>query len=233
LSSEHAAPAASEGDRSLAALMPAVLAAGTERRFAHLTLADDPFVHRLTPDNAREAVGCALAAGQAAAEMVTAKWGRDPEGIAACLKVPVTKSEQPAQTGRAVLFSEYGNRPPTIILHMHSVAEANRLIHDHHLEAMLGVADVGPMHLAHELYHHLEGRQLTPGTAGFRIQTGRLGPFRFRTGLPSLSEIAADRFGGAILGLTTPPKALSFLTIHALNSEYAWGLLQRLRTLPD
>jgi hypothetical protein len=153
--------------------------------------------------------------------------------IADCLKVSVTKSEEPAQTGRAMLFSEYGYRPPSIILHMHSVAEANRLIHDHHLEAMLGVADVGPVHLAHELYHHLEGRQLTPGTAGFRIQTGQLGPFRFRTGLPSLCEIAADRFGGAVLGLATPPKALSFLTIHALNSEYAWGLLRRLRTLPE
>jgi hypothetical protein len=226
-------PAASEEERSLAALMTAVLAAGTERRLAHLTLADDPFVHRLTPEAAREAVGCALSAGHAAAEMVTAKWGRDPEGIAACLQIPITKSEQPARTGRAVLFSEYGNRPPSIILHMHSVGEANRLIHEHNLEGMLGVADVGPVHLAHELYHHLEGRRLTPGTAGFRIQTGRLGPFRFRTSLPSLSEIAADGFGGAVLGLTTPPKALSFLTIHALNSEYAWGLLQRLRSLPE
>ena len=58
------------------------------------------------------------------------------------------------------------------------------------------------------------------------------GPVRFRSGLPSLSEIAADRFAAALLGLTIPAKALSFLTVHALNREYAWELLDRLRDFP-
>lgn len=212
--------------------MQAVLTAGTERRFAHLTLLDDPFVHRLTPDMAREAIGCAFAAGQAAAELAVMRWGRDPEGVAAAVHVPITRSDEPAQTGRAVLFSEYGNRPPSIILHVHSVAEANRLIRDHALDQLLGVADVGPVHLAHELYHHLEGHRLITGTSGFRLQTGRLGPIRFRTGLPSLSEIAADRFAASLLGFRVPPRALAFITIHALNSSYAWDLVGRLQELP-
>jgi len=231
-SSEHAAPADCDPARSLAALMQSVVASGTERRCAHLTLLEDPFYHRLAPGRERDAVDFGLTAGQVAAEMAAEKWGREPEAIASALKVPVAHSEAPAQTGRSVLFSEYGDRPPSITLHMRSVEEANRLVRSHHLERLLGVSDVGPIHLAHELYHHLEAQRLTPGTAGFRIQTGRLGPLRFRTGLPSISEIAADRFAAGLLDLTVPPKAVEFLTIYSLNPDYAWESLARLQALP-
>lgn len=212
--------------------MTAVRAEGTERRFGHLALSGDPFVHRLTADQAHQAVEAALAAGQAAAEMATTTWGRDPAEISASLKVPITHDEEPARTGRSVLFSEYGNRPPSIILHRHSVAEANRLIREHDLGSVLGLTDVGPVHVTHELYHHLEDRRLISGTAGFRIQTGRLGPLRFRSGLPTLSEIAADRFAAAVLRLHVPPKALGLITIYAMDSGYAWSLLARLREFP-
>ena len=231
--SEHAAPAACPDDRSLTALMGAVVAVGTEWRCAHLTLSEDPFYRRLAPGRESEAVDFGLAAGWAAAAMTMEKWGREPEGIAAALQVPVGRSEAPAQTGRAVLFSEYGDRPPSITLHMRSIEEANRLIREHDLERMLGLSDVGPVHLAHEIYHHLESQRLTPGTAGFRIQTGRLGPLRFRTGLPSLSEIAADRYAAALLGLSVPPKAIEFVTVYSLNPAYAWDLLARLEALPS
>jgi hypothetical protein len=212
--------------------MRAVLAVGTERRLAYLALQDDPFFHRLPPGGDRDAVDSGLAAGETAAETAVRSWGRDPEGIAAALHVPIIRTHEAARTGRAILFSEYGNRPPSIVLHMWSVEEANRLIRDHDCEAILGLGDVGPVHLAHELYHHLEAQRLTPGTARFRIQTGRVGPLRFRTGLPSLAEIAADRFASVLLGLSVPARALSFVTIHALNSDYAWAVLARLQELP-
>jgi len=231
-SSVHAAPADSDPGRSLAALMQAVVASGTGRRCAHLTLLEDPFFHRLAPGSENEVVEFGLASGQVAAEMAVERWGRAPEAIAAALQVRVTRSQAPAETGRSVLFSEYGNRPPSITLHMHSVGEANRLIRSQDLEAPLGVSDVGPIHLAHELYHHLEAQRLTPGTAGYRIQTGRLGPIRFRTGLPSLPEIAADCFAMGLLGLVVPPKAIEFITIYSLNPDYAWDVLARLQALP-
>jgi hypothetical protein len=230
--SEHAAPAACPDDRSLTALMGTVVAAGTEQRCARLTLSEDPFYRRLAPGRESEAVGFGLAVGQAAAAMTMETWGREPEDIAAALQVPVARSEALAQTGRAVLFSEYGDRPPSITLHMQSIQEANRLIREHDLAGMLGLSDVAPVHLAHELFHHLESQRLTPGTAGFRIQTGRLGPLRFRTGLPSLSEIAADHFAVALLDLSVPPKAIEFVTVYSLNPVYAWELLARLQALP-
>lgn len=208
------------------------MAEGTERRLAHLTLLDDPFVRRLQPGTEQGLIDFALAAGQAASEMATGNWGRRPEGIAASLDVPIIRSDGPAQAGHSVLFSEYGNQPPAITLYTESVEEANQLIRANRLEEMIGIADVTPIHLAHELYHHLEAQKLILGTAQFRIQTHRLGPLRLTTSLPSLSEIAADHFATALLALKVPPKAIEFITLWDLDPDYAWSLLKRLQTLP-
>jgi hypothetical protein len=216
----------------LPALMAEVVPVGTERRFAHLMLRDDPFFGRLPPRADQEAIDFALAAGQTAADRVVPQYGRAPEAMAASLRVPVTHSDQVTQAGKTILFSEYSDRPPSITIYTRSVNEANRLIRDNGLSESLGIADLAPMHLAHELYHHLEARKLTGGTAGFRIQTFGLGPLRLSTGLPSLCEIAADRFALVVLGLKVPPKVMQFVTIHRHNSEYAWHLLEELRRFP-
>jgi hypothetical protein len=225
-------PADSNSTRSLLALMRVVVAEGTEQRLAHLTLRDDPFARWLQPESEQGVIDFALAAGQAAAEIAIGNWGRRPEGVAATLRVPITRSRGSAQIGRSVLFSEYGSRPPAITLYAQSVERANLLIQAHHLEEVVGIADVAPLHLAHELYHHLEAQKLILGTAQFRIQTHRLGPLRLTTGLPSLSEIAADRLATALLELKVPPKAVEFITLWDLDPEYAWSLLTRLQTLP-
>jgi hypothetical protein len=217
---------------SLPALMAEVVTVGTERRFAHLMLKGDPFFGRLPPRADQEAIDFALAAGQAAANRVVPQYGRAPEAIAAALRVPVMHNDQVPQTGKTILFSEYSDRPPSITIYMRSVNEANRLIRDNGLSASLGISDLAPMHLAHELYHHLEARKLTGGTAGFRIQTFALGPLHLSTDLPSLCEIAADRFASVVLGLKVPPKVMQFITIHRHNRGYAWQLLEELQRLP-
>jgi len=216
----------------LLALMAEVVAVGTERRFAHLMLKDDPFFGRLPRRSYQEAIDFAFAAGQTAADRVMPQYGHKPEAIAAALQVHVTRSDQWTQTGNTILFSEYSDHPPSIKIYTSSVNEANRLIQDNGLSESLGIDDLTPMHLAHELYHHLEATKLTGGTAGFRIQTFRLGPFGLSTGLPSLCEIAADRFALAVLGLKVPPKAMEFITVYRHNREYAWNLLEELQRLP-
>ena len=218
--------------RSLLTLMQRVVAEGTERRLAHLTLLDDPFIRRLPNGAEQGVIDFALAAGQTAAQMTIGRWGQRPEGIAAALGVPITCRSGSARVGRSVLFSEYGNRPPSIILYTQSLEEANQLIQSNRLEEIVGVTDVAPLHLAHELYHHLEAQKLVLGTAQFRIQTHRLGPLRLTTGLPSLSEIAADRFSAVLLDLKVPPKEFEFITFFRLDPDYAWSLLVRLQALP-
>lgn len=232
LSSEPEERAGSRDDGSLRELIGGVVAAASERRLAHLTLQEDPFFPRLQAGAAEEAVDFAVAAGQAAADTTRLQWGLDPESVAAALGVPVTRDQRKARAGKMVLFSEYGDRPPSITLHMDSLGEVNRLIHEHGLEELLGVDDVAPVHLAHEIYHHLEAKKLTPGTAPFTIENVRVGPLRVRTKLPSLSEIAADRFAMALLRLKVHPRVLQFVTVHAHNPALAVSQLERLKSLP-
>jgi hypothetical protein len=214
-------------------LMERVIREGTERRFAHLTLQEDPFFHRLRPEMHRQALDFGLAAGQEAADQAMERYEREPEAMAAVLRVSVVRSGEQPQAGPMVHFSEYREKPPQITLYRRSTAEANQLIQENHLEDLLGLGDVEPLHLAHELYHHLEAKRLTPGASRFRLESFRLGPLRFRTGLPSLSEIAADRFAMRVLKLRVPPKATQLITIYVHNPDYAWSFLTRLQSLPE
>lgn len=218
---------------SLHDLMERAAREGTERGFAYLTLQEDPFFHRLRPERQREAVHFGLTAGQEAAAQALERYGREPEAMAGVLRISVVRSEEQPQAGPMVHFSEYREKPPKITLYRRSMAEANQLIQDHQLEGLLGLADVEPLHLAHELYHHLEAKKLTSGVSRFRLETFHLGPLRFRTGLPSLSEIAADRFAMGVLKLRVPPKATQLITIYARNPDYAWTFLTRLRNMPE
>jgi hypothetical protein len=214
-------------------LMVRVVREGTERHFAHLTLREDPFFHRLSPEMLPEAVDFGLNAGAGAAETAAERYGREPVSMAAAIRIAVIRSDGSPRAGSMVHFSEYREKPPEVTLYRRSMAEANQLIQEHDLEGLLGFADVEPIHLAHELYHHLEAKKLIPGVSRFRLETFRLGPIRFRTGLPSLSEIAADGFALRLLGLKVAPKAVQLLTIYAHNPDYAWSFLERLRSLPS
>jgi hypothetical protein len=220
-------------ERGLRDLMERVVREGTERLFAHLALREDPFFHRLPPEMRPGAVDFGLNAGAGAAETAAQRYGRDPLSMAEALRIAVSRSDDSPQAGSMVHFSEYREKPPQVTLHRRSMAEANQLIQEHDLEGLLGLADVEPIHLAHDLYHHLETKKLIPGASRFRLETFRLGPIRFRTGLPSLSEIAADGFALRLLGLKVPPKAVQLLTIYAHNPDYAWSFLERLRGLPS
>ena len=220
-------------ERGLRDLMERVVREGTERLFAHLTLREDPFFHRLPPEMHPEAVDFGLNAGAGAAETAAQRYGRDPLSMAEALRIAVSRSDDSPRARSLVHFSEYREKPPEVTLYRRSIAEANQLIQEHGLEGLLGFADVEPIHLAHELYHHLETKKLIPGASRFRLETFRLGPIRFRTGLPSLSEIAADGFALRLLGLKVPPKAVQLLTIYAHNPDYAWSFLERLRGLPS
>ncbi|MHB1415498.1 MAG: hypothetical protein ACYC1C_09610, partial [Chloroflexota bacterium] len=171
--------------------------------------------------------------GAAAVDLAVTKYGRQPEALTAALGLSVVFSDDKAQAGQSVYFSEYAEKRATITIYRQSIGEVNELIKTAGLRDLLGLEDVAPVHLAHEVYHHLELKGLTPGTRRFQVRTHSIGPLRLHTGLPSLSEIAADRFAAGILALAVPPRALQFITIYSRNADYAWDLLGRLKALPD
>jgi len=102
-------------------------------------------------------------------------------------------------------IAEYASRPPAIRLFAESVRA-------------VGAADpslsVSGIYLAHELYHHLEATGLEPASAQARVTLARLGRWRWESGIPALSEIAAHAFAQALLDLPFFPGALDRFAVR-------------------
>jgi hypothetical protein len=160
---------------------------------------------RLAEDARPAAVRQALAAGRETARRLRAAHGTaDPFVLAARLQVAVSWCGEPPGLGSIVRIAEYLPRPPAIRL----FAESLRAV---------GAADpslaVAGIYVAHELYHHLEATGLAPASAPARVTLARLGRWRWESGIPALSEIAAHAFAQALLDLVFFPGALDRLAV--------------------
>ncbi len=216
---------------TLSELVRALLHEGTPARFGRFTLDEDPLVRRLK-GREQEALAVALQAGETAAREVAVSYGRDPERALEALGVKLVREESDGQFGHVIPLSVYQSKPPTITLQMSTIELVRQLILENRLADNLGLSDISPIQIAHELYHHLEAQKLTEGTSGFRRDIIRLGPIRWGTGFPSLSEVAADRFAVALLETKAHPKIIQAMLIHKHNADYAWQVRDQIRDYP-
>ena len=91
------------------------------------------------------------------------------------------------------------------------------------------VADVTPVFVAHELYHHFDCmRDEPPLAARHRVALLRFGPVRWTSGLVSLAEIAAGAFAQHLLGLRYHPKILDLLTLFDAAPRAAQRMVESL-----
>ena len=193
-----------------------------------LMLCEDP-VYRKIPEHLRpEAVFRAAAFGRKAIEGLAERFGtRGPGTIARGLGAQVVLSQEPHVFGKVVRTSTYAHRSRTITIFTGAVDEMNRMLSEE-LGGVLGLRDVAPVYLAHELFHHLEEDRLGRAANCLQITTLKLGPLVLRSGIGQMSEIAADAFSQALLGLRTAPRLLDYVTVWIHNPEAS---LRRLRAL--
>ncbi len=161
-------------------------------RWGLARLADDHIGRRLDHERRAAAVRVAVTHGTEAARAYRAAGQADPHRLAAVLRVEVVWSDESPALGTMLRIAEYQPRPATIRLFAGPIATIRASAHP------LPVADI---YLAHELFHHLEATALGPASALARVTLGRLGPWRWDSGVPALSEIAAHAFAQALLGL--------------------------------
>ncbi len=182
-------------------------------------LQEDP-VYRKIPDALRcEAVARAAAFGQQASRAATERCGiSDPAVLADKVGATVVYSQDPHVFGKVVRTSTYTARTKTITLFAGAIEEMDRILAGAVGEA-LGVHAVGPVYLAHELFHHLEESELGRAADRLQVTTLKLGPLVLRSGIGQMSEIAADAFAQALLGLRPAPRVLDYLTIWIHNPE--------------
>jgi hypothetical protein len=207
-------------DSEIASLVEAVLRQKTAEDLWALMLCEDPVYGKIPKDLRREAVLRAAQFGRQASEGVVARLGTmDPMAIVQALEVRLSWSDEPHVFGKIVRTSTYAHRTRTITIYTGSVEEMNRALAAPDLLSLLEVRDVGPVYIAHELFHHLEEEGLGRAANLFRIVTLKLGPFALRSGIGQLSEIAADAFTQKLLGLRAAPRLLDYLTVWIHNPE--------------
>lgn len=186
-----------------------------------LMLKSDLHAARLDDRAQRAAVIDALADGTAAARNLRKRFpGLSPRRIAGELLVPVTTTDDDPMVGSIWRFAEYRPRPPRVLLYTRGLAPVERALARAPAARLLGEATVEDVFVAHELYHHTEAtRAEKPIARRHQVTLFQIGKWRWRTGIATLSEIAAGSFAQALLDLPCHPKVLDFLAGEVIGSS--------------
>ena len=165
---------------------------------------------RLDEPTQLAAVSAALADGATTARDLRRRFaGLPPCDIAHELGIAVVAIDEEPLVGSIWRFAEYRPRPPKIILYTRGLEPLDRALAGGLAAQMLDAATTEDVFVAHELYHHAEAiRSDVPIARRYQATLFRIGNWRWRTGIATLSEIAAGSFAQALLGLPCHPKTL-------------------------
>jgi len=175
----------------------------------------DPHAQLLDHATKLAAVSAALAEGTGTAEALRARFpDLAPHGIARELGVPIETIDDDPAVGSLWRFAEYRGRPARIVLYRRGLAPLDRAVGDGLAVRLLGQATPQEVFVAHELFHHIEAtRSDIPMARRYRPTLFRIGRWHWRTGIATLSEIAAGGFARAAIerarSATTRPSAPS------------------------
>ncbi|MFI5338329.1 MAG: hypothetical protein ACHQ7N_00630 [Candidatus Methylomirabilales bacterium] len=201
-------------------LVSAALQRGVDFEMRAGMLREDVAYRKIPADRRQAVVEQAIGYGREAAREMKARHGTADAGkLSAELGLQVVESAEDYVFGAVVMTSTYVHRQRQITLYTRAVAEMNAFLTRHDLVEVLGVADVGPLYLAHELFHHLEESRLGRAAKLCRVTTFRLGPFAITSGISQLSEIAADAFAQELSSLRFAPRLLDHLTVYIHNAK--------------
>jgi hypothetical protein len=176
----------------------------------------DPAFRLIPPDAYSNYIERSLTIGRCvAAEYV----GRDPGELASGLGARVVYSDSQHEVAGCIVRSEYDSGKRAITVYTPSIAEIEQLLADTSIPSMLtrcsgrtrlNSSSIAQIHIAHELFHHLEATQI--GCTDERLPPvvfRRLG--RIRIGLRRVRgcrEIAAHMFAKELLNLPFLPNLI-------------------------
>ena len=195
---------------------------GTPEAFGNLILQGDSCCRRLTPDKRRALLGAALTDGNELAKLASARWGRDPKPMANTLGLTVEIVAGSSDYGTNIVFADYWNKLKTIRLYRPAIAHMNLALADPAWANWLGIADVSPVFIAHEIYHHLDvnrgKNQLVRRHPVSQIKVGR---WQWDRHVRVLAEVAAGSFVRQLLNLEVHAKCLEFAALYKANPQNA------------
>jgi hypothetical protein len=183
-------------------------------------LETDAHARRLDGATRIAAVRDALADGAEAARALRLRFsGLAPQAIARALDVPVEVTDDDPAVGTLWRFAEYRQRPARILLYRSGIAPLDRVIAGPLTARLLGQATSTDVFIAHELFHHVEAvRPDIPIARRYRPTLFRIGGWHWRTGIATLSEIAAGAFAQGLLDLPCHPRVLDLIALDAISA---------------
>jgi hypothetical protein len=188
---------------------------------AGVILEADP-TSRLIPAQERPGlISMALGSGREWARELRRRYPEaDTLVLAQKLGVEVKTSEQEGKLGNIILRSEYYAEPPQIVIYTTSVKALEEIISRAGHTDLVPPDLLVPIHVAHELFHHLEIVKKDQLSHRYKVSTLRIGRWRLlESGVRALTEIGAHAFVQTLLNLTCYPFVLD--RIEMLTTEGA------------
>jgi hypothetical protein len=188
----------------------------SDHALALLELRLDPAFHRIAPDAYDVYVNGALSIGREAA---TEYAGCNPSDLAVRRAATIVYSDVRMEVAGQLVRSEYDSCTRMITVYLPSVAEVEERLKtglNRHLPTLachgrwLRPGLVADIHIAHELFHHLEATAIGRTDERMpRVVTKRIGPFTIASvRVRRCREIAAHMFAKELLALPFYPNAI-------------------------
>jgi len=209
----------------------AAAAAYPDECFAAFLLANDIAGSKLGREQRDQAIAGSLACGAAVAaklaeEAGLQKWTQPASDIACRLGVAVVAA--PDLPGPMLLLSCYEPRKRLITLNRRAMSRLEEAAALHGLADLLGPFAAAEVAVAHELFHYVEAGDCNLFPRRYRITLWRIGPFKYQSRLPALSEIAAMACAKALCRLTFNPLLLEAVLLEAAEKGQGMAWLDRL-----
>jgi hypothetical protein len=189
-----------------------------ELEVARWTLSTD-FVYRKIPPELHEVfLMYGINFGKGIAHAVKKKFGTsNPESIAKKLCVQVKRVPVERKIAGIQVRSEYYSDTFTIYLYEVSISEFKNMVRHYKLEELIPLESIDFICIAHELFHHIEVTETGLVSKKVKVTTCKIGPFHLRSGVPTLSEIAADSFVKTLLNLKCSPSLVDYVVSNSMS----------------
>jgi hypothetical protein len=166
----------------------------------------------------------AIECGHAYADQLAEKYGtRVPSKIAEALGIEISYPDVPTDLSR-VTFAEFVE-PNKVMLYKDNLDKAYALLKNEKASEILGELQIEELLLAHEIFHYIEVKDAeTIFTQTEKVELWAIKPFRNRSTIRSLGEIAGMAFAEKLLGLTYSPFVMDVFFVYGYNDEVAVNL---------
>ncbi len=124
------------------------------------------------------------------------------------------------KTDSYIMFACY-NSPNKITIFNENKILVEKFINENELKDKLDNIDIASVLLAHELFHHIEENYSNIYTKSTKIVLWRIGPYKYKSGLVSIGEIAAMSFAKELLSLHYNPYLFDVLMLYPHNEKKA------------